>query len=349
MDDFILISRYAGMREDLVQAGGGNSSVKLDRERMLVKASGVQLADVTETEGYCVVDYRMVKDFMKELVMGTAKDSADEVLKKALLKGKRPSIETFLHAVTGKVTLHTHSLPANVLAASREGMGKLEQLFPEALFVGYATPGAGLAKEYYNAYLEKSGGREDAAYPLVFLENHGLVTSGDTAEDVIRLTDEVSIKIEEAVSLDCSAYRKAFEIFRTFEQSSLAKGKVVVKAENGKLLQSFRRSGYRMWGYQFCPDCIVYGGLKAFDYQGHTQAADIDAFARRYGEPAIITCGEELYIRADSVKKAREVESVLAFSGQVAGHASGGPDLLAENEQKFLLDWDVEKYRSRMK
>ena len=36
------ISKYSGMREDLVQAGGGNTSVK-DGEYMYVKASGCQL------------------------------------------------------------------------------------------------------------------------------------------------------------------------------------------------------------------------------------------------------------------------------------------------------------------
>ena len=33
LEDFISISRYAGMREDLVQAGGGNSSVKIDGKK----------------------------------------------------------------------------------------------------------------------------------------------------------------------------------------------------------------------------------------------------------------------------------------------------------------------------
>lgn len=36
MQDFIKISKYAGMRNDLAQAGGGNTSVKLDDHIMLV-------------------------------------------------------------------------------------------------------------------------------------------------------------------------------------------------------------------------------------------------------------------------------------------------------------------------
>ena len=40
MQGFIRISKYAGMRNDLAQAGGGNTSVKLDDQVMLVKSSG---------------------------------------------------------------------------------------------------------------------------------------------------------------------------------------------------------------------------------------------------------------------------------------------------------------------
>src|SRR3989304_2015073 len=56
-DKFIALSRYAGSRFDLQQAGGGNSSVKLDDHRMLVKASGFFLSEVESEKGYVVVDY----------------------------------------------------------------------------------------------------------------------------------------------------------------------------------------------------------------------------------------------------------------------------------------------------
>ena len=33
----IKLSKYAGMREDIIQAGGGNTSVKIDNEKMFIK------------------------------------------------------------------------------------------------------------------------------------------------------------------------------------------------------------------------------------------------------------------------------------------------------------------------
>ena len=80
MQGFIQISKYAGMRNDLAQAGGGNTSVKLDDRVMLVKSSGFQLADVSENSGYSKIDYRLIEDYFKEnlLVDGQSAETAAE-------------------------------------------------------------------------------------------------------------------------------------------------------------------------------------------------------------------------------------------------------------------------------
>ena len=51
LNDFIEISKFAGERFDLVQAGGGNSSVKNDNGTMFIKASGTCLSEVDENYG----------------------------------------------------------------------------------------------------------------------------------------------------------------------------------------------------------------------------------------------------------------------------------------------------------
>lgn len=71
--DFIRISKYAGMRNDLAQAGGGNTSVKLDDRVMLVKGSGFQLADVSENSGYSKIDYRLVVEYFQKNVREAGK------------------------------------------------------------------------------------------------------------------------------------------------------------------------------------------------------------------------------------------------------------------------------------
>ena len=73
-------------------------------------------------------------------------------------------------------------------------------------------------------------------------------------------------------------------------------------------------------------------------------------FEEQYGNPIIIALYGELYILADSVKKALETQSVLSFSAQVMLLNSGEEcNLLSEEEQNMLINWEAEKYRKTMK
>ena len=168
--DFIRISKYAGMRNDLAQAGGGNTSVKLDDRVMLVKSSGFQLADVSENSGYSKIDYRLVVEYFQknvreagEAAQGTEVENAfteetgKKLLQEAQMEGGRASIETFLHAITGKYTLHSHPALVNILTARVGGMDTLHTMFPEAVLVPYRKPGAALAEAYYKAAGPGSG------------------------------------------------------------------------------------------------------------------------------------------------------------------------------------------------
>lgn len=349
IEELVAISKYAGMREDLVQAGGGNSSVKLDDERMIIKASGVQMADVSCEHGYSTVDYPRIRRFMDELARGTARDSANQALEAALIEGKRPSIETFLHAIAGRVTLHTHPVSVNVLTARQDGMRTLCELFPDALPVGYATPGLKLAKLYAQAFLEKDASRA-GGFPTVFLKNHGMVVSGESAAAVIAETERITKAVEERVGMDNGAYRTGYEIYRFFEKSGLSDGKIVVKVESETVLDSYRQHGHKLWAYQTCPDCVVFCGKAAFAYDGPQSAQSLPEFCAKYGLPVLIQAHDTLFIRADSVRKAREIESVLAYSARIAGYCRGVEmDCLSDAEQNYLLNWDAEKYRREMK
>ena len=145
------ISKMTGQTPLLVQAGGGNTSVKLDDQYMLVKTSGCRLADITEHSGYSVVDYRRIADCFRG---GEPEDAREqEILAEALVQGGRSSIETFLHTVTKTYTIHTHPLGVSMYAARRSGMEQLKALFPEAVLVDYATPGIRLAKAFCRAML----------------------------------------------------------------------------------------------------------------------------------------------------------------------------------------------------
>lgn len=342
MKGFIKISKYAGMREDLVQGGGGNSSCKISDQKMAIKASGFQLADLTEKEGYALVDPQVIK---KEFSgVGIFEDLSEEqgrlLLQKAQIEGPKPSIETFLHAVSGKYTLHTHPIVVNALTCRKEGMEVLGALFPQALLVPYATPGVELAKAYFRAYRKKD---DKILIPeIVFLQNHGLVVSAASADAVIEKNEDVLTKIEQYLNIDFGHYHAVTKIWKLFEDK-------IVWLVTDKNVMDFYRKSYRMWEHTFCPDCIVFLGKKCLRLPEVPTKKDVNEFCVSYGCPVMVSYGENLYIVADSVKKALEIQSVMSFSAQVMQINQGCECvLLTEEEQNFLLNWEAEKYRKTM-
>lgn len=356
MQDFIKISRYAGMRNDLAQAGGGNTSVKIDDEIMLVKSSGFQLADVSEQTGYSKVNYKKIVDYFKENIAEQTEECFSEEKGKQLLQevhieGGRASIETFLHAITGKYTLHSHPTLVNILTARADGMEMIHNLFPKAVLVPYRKPGAELAETYYKLYQKQAAQGADGN--LIFLENHGLVVSGENAEQVIAKTEEVLAKIAQYLQIDDSAYRAATGLYQTIQEIELLADKIVYVSENRYLSQDFAGSVLvekGQWEHAFCPDCVVYANKKILCLPAQYTKQDILDFIEQYGIPALVYLEGYFYILAESVKKAQEIENVMSFAARVQyyniGHAM---NYLSNEQEEELLNWDSEKYRRMMK
>jgi len=341
MDGLVKMSRYAGMREDLVQAGGGNSSFKMDGGRMAVKASGTRMADMTAADGYALVDAGRIKRAFLEnsAYRKLTEEDGRRILEDAFLRGGRPSIETFLHAVSGICTLHTHPVVVNALACRKSWREELSGLFPEAMLVPYATPGIELVKEYFSAYEEYGTGRIPET---VFLQNHGLVVSAGSADAVIKRTEAVTKRIEEYLGCDYGAYHDLTRIWALFPD------KVIWKVTDANILRVYGES-HEMWDVGFCPDCVVFLGKAPLRLTDGDMGSQVQKFRSAYGEPAVVVYRDSLYLAADSVTKALELQSVMGFSAQVAGlNREAGCVYLSEHEQNMLLDWDAEKYRKNM-
>lgn len=347
VQELMEISHYAGMDESLVQAGGGNSSVKIDEQRMLIKASGCSLGDLRPGVGYSCVDYRMLAERLGGAYGDMTEKAGKELLSASLMEGGRPSIETFLHALTGRVTLHTHPALVNVLTARRGGMEEIRRLFPQAYFIGYATPGVALAQRYAREYREQQAAGEHE--PLIFLKNHGLIVSGETVEAVIGHTEAVEERIAAYIGTACrsSAQRELYQRLRRY--GVLAQGDVLYRSEDGVIGEAAARFGADGWRFDFCPDCIVYCGRRMVSLSGDADG-EIERFQQAYGNPVVLLSGGRVYIRAESLRKAKEIESVLRFSAEVALLNAGQEmEYLPDEEQKFLLGWESEKYRRQMK
>ena len=345
MKNFVKMSKYAGMREDLVQAGGGNSAFKISPDRMAIKASGYQLADLTVGGGYAIVNPQIIRDaFFNDAVLDSMTDEvAEKILSDAWIEGDRPSIETFLHSISGRYSLHTHPIVVNALTCRTDGKEVIKELFPKALVVDYATPGASLAKAYFLAY--KAYKRQYKEEPkFVFLMNHGFITSADTADEVIELTEYVTKRIEDYLKIDYSEYHIMNQLLELYNDG------IIWKVTDQNVLKSCETIG-NIWEHCFCPDSVVFLGFKMYEMKdGIIDKLKFSAFVEEYGFPVVISYNNYMYLHASSVKKAMEIQSVLSFNAQVMAINCGNDcHFLSVKEKNFLLNWDAEKYRKDLK
>ena len=185
------VSSYAADRVDLVQAGGGNASVKTTGGRLHIKASGSRLRDAVSGRGVAVVDMEGLPS------PGGPSNGNPEIFRRwsqdrrTPVSGPRPSMELALHAPLGPVVLHIHPVSANAFLCLEEARTWMERVFNDKLaylYLPYAMPGADLGTLLWNALETGEGATEPQ---VVFLENHGLVLHGECADDVIRLNEQV--------------------------------------------------------------------------------------------------------------------------------------------------------------
>ena len=197
VDDLISLSHEIGHNPALVQGGGGNTSVKLDEKRMLIKSSGVCLKDMHQSHGLSMVDYSAISNYLK------SPDSCREMFIKRLLSFTlddvqgRPSMETGFHALLKIFVLHTHSVYANLLTCSFEGLSIAKNLFSHFIWIDYKTPGRELTLE-----IKKKLDFMDTIPSILFLKNHGLIVTGDTKKSVLSLNNEVNSKIIDWFNLE---------------------------------------------------------------------------------------------------------------------------------------------------
>ncbi len=197
--EFVRACRQVGGRMDLVQGAGGNISLKLDSGRMLVKASGIRLRDVSERGGYVVSNHGAIRSFYAEnpdyggkaasICMSANSESAT---------GLRPSMETAFHSFLGKAVIHTHPALVNVIACAKGGMRMAARVFDgfefPVLRVPYRTPGHELARELFTRVEQHPGA--DAGWPLaIVLQNHGLIASGKTLGQCIGITAAINGRV----------------------------------------------------------------------------------------------------------------------------------------------------------
>lgn len=350
MKELIKISRYAGERFDLIQAGGGNSSVK-NGDEMIIKSSGCHLLDIAKDSGFSVVDNKKVLKIL-EFSFGEEKKENDRIaadlVQKAIINGPRPSIETLLHSMFDKYTLHTHPLSVNIVCASKNCEEKLSRIFEheneKILFVRYKTPGIELALElktqmdiFQNIYNKKA--------KVVLLQNHGLIVSSDSGEDVQRITDAIVDKIDDFMGLDFKRYKLTNKI------SALLGGNNISYLSEDICLNSLLKTQPELFHITpFCPDKMVYCCADAVKISTLIDNDPILKFKKNYNDiPKVIIYEDMIFLTGSTIKKCKEVEEVLKFHILALSNIEKqNYNLLSSIELAYIGNWEAEKYRQNL-
>jgi rhamnose utilization protein RhaD (predicted bifunctional aldolase and dehydrogenase) len=197
-DLLIKLSHDLG-REDRGWAilGEGNTSIRLDAENFLVKASGCSLGTLAKDDLVACRTLPLVS-FLDR------RNASDQEVDAALYacrvdeKAKKPSVETLFHAYLLSLpgiefVGHTHAPAVNqILCSPRAKEFAQKRIFPdevvccgsESLYIPYIDPGLKLAQAIKSA--TRTYHKRKRIYPrVIVLQNHGIITIGATANAVL--------------------------------------------------------------------------------------------------------------------------------------------------------------------
>lgn len=348
----VRISKYAGERFDLVQAGGGNSSVKFDNGEMIIKASGFLLSDVQEKSGYSRVLTSDIANIMKnDTVLNSSDKREREAITSGLVKEatldieNRPSIETLLHSSLLKYTLHTHPLVVNMVVVKKDWREVIQSIFDDTniIYVDYKTPGIELALQLDNE-LKKF----DEVPNVIFLQNHGLIVTSNNEQDIYSLTEYVLEKIENHLSIDISQYKLTNKI--TSLLNSIQSSENISYFSEDMILNKYLKENKELFFKKpFCPDSLVYCGISCAEITDVDDVVSISKYKEKYHSlPKVIILKNKLFFVAQNLKKTKEMEDVLKFHILVLSQSDKEMNFLEHDELAYLSNWEAEKYRQKI-
>jgi NAD(P)-dependent dehydrogenase (short-subunit alcohol dehydrogenase family)/rhamnose utilization protein RhaD (predicted bifunctional aldolase and dehydrogenase) len=369
----ITISRAVGANPCYVQAGGGNTSVKsADGRTMAIKASGTPLTAMSESAGWVEVETAGVLSIFDRKDLAGLETNAREArvlehLSSAVSGGSgRPSVETTLHAMLGRVVIHTHPVAVNALNCG-PGMKALEEITPPSelppLWGPYTDPGWRLAitiKSAAEAYEKKHH------HPpvVIFMENHGLLVSAAEAQACLALHNEWVGRCERYFApqapplrapsgLDSSALRKAMVSLRRIWREARGGApfaRLTCDAELAGVACDERAE--TLAGGSLTPDHIVYTGSRALLGESLEElAAKLKPALSEKAPPRVAmirNVGTFLLAENASQLEAAEALGVAAAKITRLAMGRGGAHNLGPASAEFIINWEAEHYRAAL-
>lgn len=331
------LSARVGGDPALVQAAGGNTSIKRDGV-MWIKASGTWLRDALTEDIMVPVDFEALNGAIAA-DDPAAERAAEFIVPSLSTHALRPSIETVMHALMRQtVVVHVHCVETIAVAVRKDA----EAIVSERLrgmnyaFVPYARPGLPLAR-----------GIEAVIKPetdVLVLGNHGLVVAAGTVAEAAVLLARVSGLLAGDVRPEGPADGAALERLAHGSGYHLPADPRCHSAATDLVACRFAAGG------SLYPDHVIFLGAGSVIAEPGNGAAAVAEKERAAGRPepvVILFPGKGVLVRegiSDGVLAlARCLSDVTARIPEAAR-----PRYLTAAEDHELLNWDAEKYRQAL-
>lgn len=356
-------SNFYGGNEELVLAGGGNTSAK-EGDIMYIKGSGTRLADITPDAFVKMNREKIAEIFTKEY---PENDKEREALSLADLmaakcdgqENKRPSVETTLHSLFAYTfVLHLHPALINGVTCSVDGKDTAKRLFGDSvLWIDPCKPGYTLAKLCFDKMTQyKAATGKDA--DIILLANHGIFIADNTVdgldEKLFSVMSAIRSEIKREPDTDVGIFdgEKSSDIFN--EILSVYGEDCVITYEPSVLALEFSKDeeSFEKISLPFNPDQIVY--CKPYPLY----ISDKDEISAKVGSykaengflPKILLvkdCG--LYAVGESQKNSETAAALFNDAMKIAVYAEsfGGAKPQSDELTDFIVNWEAESYRSK--
>lgn len=349
-------NRY-GADPELVLAGGGNTSAK-DGNVLYIKGSGTALATIT-ADGFVAMDREKLA-CMWDRTYPQADDAREAAALADLMAaklpgqdGKRPSVETLLHALfPQRYVLHLHPAAVNGLTCAVDGEAWAKKLFPDAVWIEACKPGYILAKLCRARMTEyKSQTGRDAQ--VLLLQNHGVFFAADDADtlgallcgmlDTLRAQYKVLPDLSPAAAEDAQLGARLAALYGgAYRFGGCAEA--VRFSESPAAMAPLMKP--------FTPDHIVY--CKAFPLyllRGDDAAQAFADYRAKYGFAPKLCYVQDggFYALGETDKQAATTEALALDAIKIAvySRAFGGALPQSDALTDFIVNWEVESYRAK--
>lgn len=352
MNELMLLQEMSnkyGSDPSYVLAGGGNTSYKTD-DTLYVKGSGTSLATI-KAEDFVRMDRSKLSSMWDKTYPENEAERESAVLSDMMNarkegESRRPSVETLLHNLfPQKYVLHVHPALVNGMTCGKNGKEIASKIFPNSVWVDACRPGyilASLCRDMLSAYKNEKGCDAD----LLFLQNHGVFFAADSVCDIDALVSFVMNTLKEYSD-------KAACEYRAFLCQAMSE---ITKAPCAEYLSDCTVKAFDPDNNSPTPDHIVYCKAKYIVIDANDGKSDLDVKvkgfekANGYMPRVAVVRGDGAVVLGADNKQLDTVKNVFLDQVKVyhSSRAFGGYLGMSDDLVDFIVNWEVESYRSKV-